>query len=113
MARPLVTPFDYAPDICSVARIDYIVDNPDGTKYYFGKHGELRTIVDRYGNKITFDYTEQDFYGVNDSPVLSSITDTVGECVKGTCRFVTFGVKNVSLRHVPPVTRHVPPVTNL
>lgn len=28
--------FDYDTDVCSTSRIDYIVDNPDGTKYYFG-----------------------------------------------------------------------------
>lgn len=75
--------FDYDTDVCSTSRIDYIVDNPDGTKYYFGAYGELRTIMDRYGNKITFTYyDDKDFYGAENCLLIRTITDTVGRTVR-------------------------------
>ena len=68
-------------DIYVGSRIDYVVDNPDGTKYYFGIYGELRTIMDIYGNKITFTYTSRDFYGAENSLLIKTITDSVGRTV--------------------------------
>lgn len=73
--------FDYDNDISSNGRIDYIVNDANGTNYYFGKYGELYTIMDRYGNKITFNYQYKSFYGVNNCPIISKITDTVGRTV--------------------------------
>lgn len=69
---------DYDTDICNSARIDYMVENENCTQYYFGPHGELRTIRDVHGNKITFGYTYKSFYGADKWPVINSITDTVG-----------------------------------
>lgn len=68
-------------DICTSSRIDYMVEDSDGIKYYFGVYGELRTVMDRYGNKITFDYNFQNFYGAENVPILTRITDTVGRVV--------------------------------
>ncbi len=71
----------YDTDICTTSRIDYIVEDSDGTEYYFGMQGEIRTIMDRYGNKITFGYTDKDFYGASDMPIITEITDSVGRTI--------------------------------
>lgn len=52
----------YLPDICGTNRIDYSVEDADGTMYYFGTRGELCTIADRFGNKITFEYISKNFF---------------------------------------------------
>ena len=69
---------DYDTDICNSARVDYMVEDENCTQYYFGPHGELRTIRDIHGNKITFGYTYKSFYGADKWPVINNITDTVG-----------------------------------
>ena len=71
----------YDNDICSSARIDYMVEDENCTEYYFGPHGEIRTIMDIHGNKITFGYTDKSFYGADEWPIISDITDTVGRQV--------------------------------
>ncbi|MBP3360063.1 MAG: RHS repeat protein, partial [Clostridia bacterium] len=71
----------YDTSICSTARIDYMAEDSDCTKYYFGPHGEIRSIIDVYGNKIEFSYIYEDFYGAADVPIISSITDTVGRLI--------------------------------
>lgn len=74
--------FDYDGSICTSGRIDYIVSDADGRKYYFGSRGELLTICDRFGNKITFNYTAKNFYGSRNCPIISSITDSVGRKIR-------------------------------
>jgi len=71
----------YLNNICSTARIDYMVEDSDCTEYYFGPHGEIRSIIDIHGNKIEFSYTRTDFYGAENWPIIASITDTVGRTV--------------------------------
>ncbi len=71
----------YLPDICGTNRIDYSVEDADGTMYYFGTRGELCTIADRFGNKITFEYISKNFFGAKNCPIISRITDTVGRTV--------------------------------
>ena len=73
--------FEYYTDICNTSRIDYSVTDADGTKYYFGIYGELRTIADRFGNKITFTYKDKDLYGAQNCKLISKITDTIGRIV--------------------------------
>lgn len=72
---------DYDTNICNSARIDYMVEDENCTQYYFGPHGEIRTIMDIHGNKITFGYTDKSFYGADEWPIISNITDTVGRQV--------------------------------
>lgn len=72
---------DYDSDICSTSRIDYMVEDGDRTRYYFGTHGEIRSIIDVHGNKIEFGYKNKSFYGVGSKPVISYIKDTVGRTV--------------------------------
>lgn len=72
---------DYDTNICNSARIDYVVEDENQTEYYFGPHGEIRTIMDVHGNKITFDYTDKSFYGAENWPVINQITDSVGRKV--------------------------------
>ena len=71
----------YDTDVCSTARVDYMVEDTDCTEYYFGPHGEIRSIIDVHGNKIEFSYTDKDFYGAEQWPVISSITDSVGRFI--------------------------------
>ncbi|MBO5369074.1 MAG: RHS repeat protein, partial [Clostridia bacterium] len=65
----------------STKRIDYIVEDSDCTNYYFGPHGEIRSIIDIHGNKMEFEYTYTSFYGANSMPLISGITDSVGRYV--------------------------------
>ncbi len=71
----------YDTDISSTSRIDYIVEDADGTEYYFGMYGELRTIMDIYGNRIQFQYDSADYYGAEDMPRLAEIIDSVGRVI--------------------------------
>ena len=71
----------YDTDVCSTARVDYMVEDSDCTEYYFGPHGEIRSIIDVHGNKIEFSYTDKDFYGAEDWPVISGIVDSVGRYI--------------------------------
>ena len=72
---------NYYPSICNTARIDYMVEDSDCTEYYFGPHGEIRSIIDVHGNKIEFSYTDKDFYGAENWPVINGITDSVGRYI--------------------------------
>ena len=67
--------------ICDSSRIDYVVEDSDGTEYYFGMYGELRTMIDIYGNRIQFQYDEADYYGFENVPRLARIIDSVGRIV--------------------------------
>ena len=58
-----------------------MVEDENCTQYYFGPHGEIRTIMDIHGNKITFGYTDKSFYGADEWPIINNITDTVGRQV--------------------------------
>ena len=71
----------YDTSVCSTARVDYMVEDADCTEYYFGPHGEIRSIIDVHGNKIEFSYTDKDFYGAEQWPVINSITDSVGRYI--------------------------------
>ena len=74
--------FDYCPGyIGATSIIDYMVEDADLTTYYFGIYGELRRMQDIYGNVIDFYYEYKDFYGAEDMPVISQITDSVGRVV--------------------------------
>ncbi len=77
--------FEYVFDflsICGTSRIDYYVEDSNGTEYYFGMYGELRTIMDVYGNKIQFQYDYVDYYGAEEEmPRLDEITDSVGRII--------------------------------
>lgn len=74
--------FDYCPGyIGATSRIDYMVEDADLTTYYFGIYGELRRMQDIYGNIIDFYYQYKDFYGAEDMPVISQITDSVGRVI--------------------------------
>ena len=68
--------------ICNSSRIDYIVEDSNGTEYYFGMYGELRTIMDIYGNRIQLRYDYADYYGVEDMPRLAEIIDSVGRVIE-------------------------------
>jgi len=67
--------------ICNTSRIDYSVTDSENKTYYFGMYGELRTIIDRFGNKITFEYITKNLYGAINCQLISEITDTVGRTI--------------------------------
>lgn len=62
----------------------YVLTRKDGKKTYFSEDGRILGIVDRYGNKITFEYTTLD-YTIDDKKItkrlIGKITDTMGRVV--------------------------------
>ena len=67
----------YDTDIASNVAV-YEVDYSDGRKLYFGYAGELLAMTDSFGNKITFEYTDKEFYTDKVCRLISKITDSVG-----------------------------------
>lgn len=67
----------YDTDIASSVAV-YEVDYSDGRKLYFGYAGELLAMTDSFGNKITFEYTDKEFYTDKVCRLISKITDSVG-----------------------------------
>ncbi|MDP3488202.1 MAG: hypothetical protein Q8S19_09790, partial [Bacillota bacterium] len=68
----------------------YKVVAKDGRITYFGSDGRLLGIVDRYGNRITFQHTT-----LNGAPVISQITDAIG-------RVITFTYSQSQVRVTAP-----------
>ncbi|MBO8173610.1 MAG: RHS repeat protein [Bacillaceae bacterium] len=63
----------------------YVMIRKNGKKAYFAEDGRILGIVDRYGNKITFEYTTLS-YSIDGKQIkkrlISRITDTVGRVVR-------------------------------
>lgn len=62
----------------------YYLEYADKKREYFAADGRLLGIVDRYGNKITFQHVDRQIYDGQTYKVISSITDTVGNIVSFT-----------------------------
>jgi RHS repeat-associated core domain len=67
-------------------QVAYVMTEKNGKKTYFDSDGRILRIVDRYQNKITFDYVNQVRYiGTTNillsKTLISKITDTVGRVV--------------------------------
>ena len=59
----------------------YVMTNKTGKKTYFAEDGRILGIVDRYGNKITFEYKTQTYTidgTVKTKKLISKIIDTMG-----------------------------------
>ena len=59
----------------------YVMTTKEGKKTFFDSDGRILGIVDRYSNKITFQYIEQEYKidgTVRKKKLLSKITDTLG-----------------------------------
>jgi len=59
----------------------YYLEYVDKKREYFASDGRLLGIVDRYGNKITFQHIDRTGYDGVTNKVISSITDSVGRVV--------------------------------
>ena len=63
----------------------YVMTNKMGKKTYFAEDGRVLGIVDRYGNKITFQYTTKTYTtdrSTKTKKLITKITDTMGREVK-------------------------------
>ncbi|WDF51266.1 RHS repeat-associated core domain-containing protein [Paenibacillus sp. KACC 21273] len=60
----------------------YYLEHADKKREYFAKDGRLVGIVDRYGNTITFRYTDRQVYNDKVAKVFSTITDSLGRTIE-------------------------------
>ncbi len=59
----------------------YYLEYASKKREYFADDGRLLGIVDRFGNKITFQHQDRQMYDNQPYKVISSITDTVGRTI--------------------------------
>ncbi|WP_168735606.1 RHS repeat-associated core domain-containing protein [Cohnella fermenti] len=59
----------------------YYLEYADKKREYFAADGRLLGMVDRFGNKITFQYIDRLLFNDNTGKVISSITDSLGRVV--------------------------------